>query len=65
MRLRKLFPLLVLVGLVLVGYLIYCTIVGKPAMANRVGLIGWSPYNSNPLPAAPAPSSGTMGMRTF
>lgn len=55
---KKYWPLVLLLLLGAVAYLWYCSIRGKPV----VGIIGWSPYNTSPMPSSPAPSSQTMGM---
>lgn len=54
---KRLKPLLLLAALALLLWILYCQIRGK----KIVPLVGWSPYNSNPMPSSPAPSSNYMG----
>lgn len=58
---KRLLPLLILAALAFVIWSIYCSARGRPI----VGLKGYSTWSTNPLPAAPTPSSGVMGMRTY
>lgn len=54
----KLAPLLVLALLAVVLYIGYCLVTRKPI----VGLVGYSPYSSSPMPSSPAGSSHVFGM---
>lgn len=55
---RKYWPLVLLLLVLAVAWMWYSMVRGK----RLVPLIGWSPYNTSPMPSSPAGASHTMGM---
>jgi len=55
---RKYAPILILLGIAFILWASWRTVKRQPV----VPLIGWSPYNTSPMPSRPAPSSNVMGM---
>lgn len=58
---KRIWPLLMIALIALVVYWGWCVLKGQALHKPITGLIGYSPYNTSPMPSSPAGASHTMG----